>query len=69
MAADLTNPSTLEQVLEALGANNTDTIREAEAILKPFVKEPASIPHMLQQIEHSSKVQVRHVASLIMKRR
>jgi hypothetical protein len=69
MATDLTDPASLEQVLEALGANSTDIIREAETILKPFVKNPASIPHMLQQIEHSTKVNVRHVASLILKRR
>lgn len=69
MATDLTDPASLEQVLEALGANSTDIIRQAESILKPFVKEPASIPHMLQQIEHSTKVNVRHVASLILKRR
>jgi hypothetical protein len=69
MATDLTDPSTLEHVLEALGANSTDIIREAETLLKPFVKDPASIPHMLQQIEHSSNISVRHVASLISKRR
>ena len=69
MSGNLTDPAFLEQVLEALGANNTDMIREAETILKPFVKDPASIPHMLQQIEHSTKEYVRHVSTLMTKRR
>jgi hypothetical protein len=67
--ADLNDPQQLEQVLEALGANNTQIIRHAEAVLKPFLKTFQSIPALLYQIENSSNVSVRHVAALILKKK
>ncbi len=40
---DLTDPLQLEQVLQALGANNTEIIRDAEKLLKPFTKQVDSL--------------------------
>ncbi len=67
--ADLSDPLYLEQVLEALGANNTEIIRQAEGVLRPFLKSPNCLAPLLQQIEHSTKVYVRHVGALILKRK
>jgi hypothetical protein len=66
---DLADPSQLELVLEALGTNNTGIIRQAEEALKPFLKRPVCIPSLLRQIQYSTKVYVRHVSSLILKKR
>jgi hypothetical protein len=66
---DLNDPQQLEQVLAALGANNTQIIRQAEAVLKPFLKGFQSIPALLHQVEYSTNVSVRHVAALILKKR
>jgi hypothetical protein len=66
---DLNDPQQLEQVLEALGANNTQTIRRAEFVLKPFLKTFQSIPALLHQIEHSSNASVAHVAALILNKK
>lgn len=66
---NLEDPKQLEHVLEALGANNTEIIRQAESILKPFVKSIQCIPALLHQIEYSSNVSVRHMAALILKKR
>jgi hypothetical protein len=66
---DLNDPQQLEQVLEALGANNTQTIRRAEFVLKPFLKTFQSIPALLHQIEHSSNASVTHVAALILNKK
>ena len=69
MSIDLTDSLVLSQVLEALGANNTEIIKEAEKTLKPFTKQVQCIPCFLEQIEHSDNVSVRHMASLILKKK
>ena len=66
---NLEDPKQLESVLEALGANNTEIIRQAEGILKPFVKTIQSIPALLHQIEFSTNIHVRHMAALVLKKR
>lgn len=66
---NLNDPHQLEQVLEALGANNTQIIRQAEAILKPFLKTLPAIPALLHQIEFSTNESVRLVSALILKKR
>lgn len=66
---NLNDPHQLEHVLEALGANNTEIIRQAESILKPFLKSILSVPALLHQIEFSTNVSVRHVSALILKKR
>lgn len=69
MSIDFNDPVQLEQVLEALGANNTEIIREAERTLRPFTKQVSCIPCLLQQVQHSTNVSVRHMAALILKKK
>jgi predicted lactoylglutathione lyase len=69
MSVDFSDPAQLEQVLEALGANNTEIIREAERTLRPFTKKVNCIPSLLQQVQHSTNVSVRHVSALILKKK
>lgn len=68
-AVDFNDPVQLEQVLEALGANNTEVIREAERALRPFTKQVYCIPCLLQQAQHSTNISVRHMAGLILKKK
>jgi sulfite reductase alpha subunit-like flavoprotein len=67
--ANLNDPQQLEQVLEALGANNTQTIRHAETLLKPFLKTLHCLPALLHQLEFSTNESVRLVTALILKKR
>lgn len=69
MSVDFNDPAQLEQVLEALGANNTEIIREAERALRPFTKQVMCIPSLLQQVQHSTNISVRHMAALILKKK
>lgn len=69
MSVNFNDPVQLEQVLEALGANNTEIIREAERTLRPFTKQVYCIPCLLQQVEHSTNISVRHMAALILKKK
>lgn len=66
---DLSDPNQLQHVLEALGANNTQIIRNAEAVLKPFLKTLQAIPSLLYQLEFSPNESVRLVSALILKKR
>ena len=66
---NLNDPQQLEHVLEALGANNTQTIRHAETVLKPFLKTLQCLPALLHQIEFSHNESVRLVSALILKKR
>ena len=63
---DFTNPSILEQALIAL--SQPETISQAEASLKPFLKSPACIPLLLQQLQGSGNDSVRLHAAFLLKR-
>ena len=44
-------PDQLSQILAMLGANDTETIKKGEKFLKPFLKQPMSVEHVLKQLE------------------
>jgi hypothetical protein len=62
--ADLNDPAQLGQVLQMLSANDGATIKQGEKLLKGFLKQPASVPAVLNQMQ-SSDVRYRHVRSLV----
>lgn len=66
---DMTDPNNLTNVLKMLSANNTETVRQGEKILKPFAKKPDSIIHLLQQLRGCPDATVRHHAALLMKKK
>lgn len=67
--ADLTNPSNLSNVLLLLSANDTKTVKHGEKLLKPFLKQASSSSHLLNQIQNSQNVSVRHHAALLLKKK
>lgn len=67
--SDLTNPVNLGNVLALLSANDTATVKKGEKQLKPFLKQPACAHHLLNQIQNSQNVSVRHHAALILKKK
>lgn len=67
--SDLTNPVNLGNVLSLLSANDTAAVKRGEKQLKPFLKQPASAHHLLNQIQNSQNVSVRHHAALLLKKK
>ena len=67
--SDLTNPTNLGNVLSLLSANDTATVKKGEKQLKPFLKQPASAHHLLNQIQNSPNASVRHHAALLLKKK
>jgi hypothetical protein len=67
--SDLTNPVNLGNVLSLLSANDTATVKKGEKQLKPFLKQPASAHHLLNQIQNSQNASVRHHAALLLKKK
>lgn len=68
--ADLaSNPAQLEGLLSQLSVSDTNTIKRAEATLKPFLKKPSCLPALLQQLQGSQNEQVRHMASILIKKK
>ncbi|CAK4099596.1 unnamed protein product [Aphanomyces euteiches] len=59
-------PEQLEQCILRLMAPDTQTIKEAEALLKQYLNVPASIVGMLTQLQGSSRPEVRQYAALLM---
>lgn len=68
MAVDLSNPTTLSQVLMVLQENDTERIRQAERLLKPFSKNPGCVGPLLQQIQGNPDEAVRLQAALLLKK-
>eukprot|EP01038_Epipyxis_sp_PR26KG_P004790 gene4790-6717_t len=66
---DLTNPHNLSNVLSLLSANDTETIKNGEKLLKPFLKKSNCVRHLLTQIQHSPDVNIRHHAALLLKKK
>ena len=66
---DLSNPANLSRVLSMLVTNDTKTIRAAEKQLKVFMKKPASVTSMLNQIHSNPLAEVRHQAALMLKKK
>jgi hypothetical protein len=68
MAVDLSNATTLSQVLKVLQENDTERIRQAERLLKPFAKNPGSVGPLIQQIQGNPDEAVRLQAALLLKK-
>jgi len=47
---NLSDPIQLQTTLLSLSANNTATIRAGENALKPFLKTPACLPALINQV-------------------
>ncbi|GKY94826.1 hypothetical protein MPSEU_000447800 [Mayamaea pseudoterrestris] len=69
----MTDPSLsvahMSNLLHALTQPDTNTIRQAEAALKPILKNPASMMVLWQIIKESQDVAVRHVAAIVLRKR
>lgn len=63
------NPAQLESLLSQLSVNDTNTIKRAEASLKPFLKKPSCLPALLTQLQGSASEQVRHMATVLIKKK
>jgi hypothetical protein len=66
---DLTNPHNLSSVLELLSANDTETVKKGEKMLKSYLKKQISITGLIYQLENSQNVSVRHHAALLLKKK
>ena len=64
-----TNPAELEHVLSLLLAPDNSAIARATTIMNDFLKQPASIPALLQQITESASVQARQMAAVLLRRK
>mmetsp|Transcript_13102 Transcript_13102/g.31597 ORF Transcript_13102/g.31597 Transcript_13102/m.31597 type:complete len:1068 (-) Transcript_13102:113-3316(-) len=66
----MSDGATLIQLLTALTQPDTNTIRQAEAALKPVLKNPASMITLWQVIADTSQpIAVRHVGAIILRKR
>ena len=63
------HPANLSNVLNMLSANNTETIRNAEKLLKPALKQPAFLLSLLTQMRESPVPEIRQHAALLMKKK
>lgn len=66
---DLTNPANLVEVLSRLSTSDTSTIKEAEKMLKPFLKQPSSAVHLVNVLGGCQDVACRHHAALLLKKK
>ena len=55
--------------LIALTQPDTNTIRNAEAALKPLLKDPRCIEALLQVLENNTSPAVRHIAAILLRKR
>ena len=69
MAANLSDPAQLSSVLQMLSQPDTQVIRRAEKMLSKWLKDPAAIAALMQQIISSEDVNVRHHAALLLKKK
>ncbi|KDO29492.1 hypothetical protein SPRG_06032 [Saprolegnia parasitica CBS 223.65] len=60
-------PEQLEACLLQLTASNTATIKEAEAIIKAYLKTPSSVTGLVLQIQGSAHVAVRQLAAILLR--
>src|SRR4051812_7304421 len=67
--SDLTNPNNLLQVLQMLSAPETATIKKAEKLLKPFLKQPTSAVHLVNVLGGCPDLACRHHAALLLKKK
>ena len=64
-----TNPAELEHVLSLLLAPDNAAIARATLIMNDFLKQPASIPALLQQITESASIPSRQMAAVLLRRK
>jgi hypothetical protein len=65
----VSNPVALSQILEMLSQPDTETVKQGEKILKPFLKQSTCILALINQIRSSTKEAIRHHASLLLKKK
>lgn len=63
------NPAALSQVLAMLSESNTETIKQGEKLLKPFLKNPQCLADLFHQVQSSPDARIRHHAALLMKKK
>jgi len=62
-----TKPQELEQVLYAVTQPNNENLRKATILLETFMEDPKSIICLIQQLENSTKDEVRQVAAIYLR--
>jgi hypothetical protein len=63
------SPEQLTQILGSLVADDTATIQQGEAQLKPFLKHPSCIVSLFGPLSSCAVVAVRHQAALLIKKK
>jgi hypothetical protein len=66
---DLNNIHNLIHVLQALSANDTASVKKAEKILKPFLKNSHSAVLLMQVLKNCDDVTARHHAALLLRKK
>ena len=62
------SPQQLEAVLAALLAPDTAAITAATEIMNAFMKQSAALPALMQQVAHSSVMESRQMAAVLLRR-
>ncbi|ETO21346.1 hypothetical protein RFI_15856 [Reticulomyxa filosa] len=62
-----TNPQELEQVLFAMTQPNNENLKQATLMLADFMEKPQSINCLVQQLENSTKAEVRQLAAIYLR--
>lgn len=63
------SPEQLEACLLQLTHPDTEQIKQAEAAIKAYLKQIASVPGLLTQLQHSAKPEVRQLAALMLRKK
>lgn len=67
--SNILSDSQLVQVLSMLAVNDTNTVKNGEAMLKPFLKQPSCIPALLNLLSSIEDVNIQHHSALLIKRK
>jgi HEAT repeat protein len=69
MAVNLSDPAQLTVTLRMLTEPDTDVIRRAEKMLNKWLKDPAAISSLINQITSCADANIRHHAALLLKKK
>jgi mRNA degradation ribonuclease J1/J2 len=69
MSDDELSPAQLEQLLMAMCAHQTDTIKAAEEIITAFLQKSACVAALMIQITQSQRVEARQLAAIYLRKK
>lgn len=65
----ISDPNALSNVLNLLSANDTNSVKQGEKLLKTASKKPQFLLSLLNQVSGSPVVEIRHHAALLLKKK